>query len=148
MDTQESTSREFLFKPRQFLGAPLVQAPPKAGYISAAVQFTVPALAVGKSQHAAVLKLCERLGRQTYAAAIKRVTADDTKQVGTLVAIAFHVPEAETNKVVTSVIDNTCAPWSFRRNPDSFRVPSGTIRWSNTDRQHLYRTVLVAARPG
>jgi hypothetical protein len=72
MDTQESTSREFLFKPRQFLGAPLVQAPPKAGYISAAVQFTVPALAVGKSQHAAVLKLCERLGRQTYAAAIKK----------------------------------------------------------------------------
>src|ERR671919_471705 len=100
MDTQESTSREFLFKPRQFLGAPLVQAPPKAGYISAAVQFTVPALAVGKSQHAAVLKLCERLGRQTYAAAIKRVTADDTKQVGTLVAITFHVPESETNEVV------------------------------------------------
>jgi len=106
VEPEGRTSREFLFKPRQFLGAPLVTAPPRAGHVQAAVQFIIPGLAVGKHEHAAVLKLCDRLGREVRAA-LKRVTADDTKQVGTLVALAFHVPNAGTPEALTASVDDT-----------------------------------------
>ncbi|MFH1219994.1 MAG: hypothetical protein V1694_06030 [Candidatus Eisenbacteria bacterium] len=106
MNPDSGTSREFMFKPRQFLGPPLVVAPRRAGHVQAAVQFIIPGLTVGEKQKDAVRRLLDRLGREVWSAPLKRVASPDGKEVGTIVAIAFHVPQAATPEALIASIDD------------------------------------------
>lgn len=94
-----------MFRPRPCLWQPLVVAPPKDGYVQAAVQFIIPGLAVGQGTQA-VLKLFKHLGSQIYDGAIKKVTANDTKQEGTLVTVAFYVPQASDHETLMATVDD------------------------------------------
>jgi hypothetical protein len=106
MEQEERNTQQFAFTPRQFLGAPLVSAPPKAGHTQAAVQFIIPGLAVGKRQREAILKLCDYIGREIYCADLKKVATETTKEIGTLVAIAYYIPNVETEEAIAKSVDD------------------------------------------
>lgn len=106
MDEKGQTSREFMFKPRQFLGPPLVTAPKRLDYRQAAVQFIIPGLAIGSAQRAAVLKLCGQLGRDVHGATLKRVTGNTNNLAGTRVDIAFHIPELDSAEALMRSVDD------------------------------------------
>jgi hypothetical protein len=95
-------SHEFRFKPRQALGFPPVMPPSKTGCIRAAVLFAIPGLHVGQKQQAAVEALFSRLGREVWPSPLKMSRSEDGKQVATIVAIGFHVPDADTPQPVAA----------------------------------------------
>jgi len=104
METEEPTRQEFMFKLRPGLGEPLVIAPPRAGHVSSVVQFFIPGLALGQGR-AAVLKLFKHLGREIYDGAIKRWTGNNAKHGGTLVTVAFYVPQAAPDETLWASVD-------------------------------------------
>jgi hypothetical protein len=104
--TDDDTSRVDLFRPRQFLGPPRVVAPPKAGYVSAVVEFIIPGLAIAKSERNAALRFCDLLGLEIYRAAVDRVSEKKMGTPGTLISIAFYLPEVGSDEMVHNAIEN------------------------------------------
>ncbi len=102
----DKNGREFLFRPRQFLGKPAVVAPQKTGFASAAVQFIIPGLSVGKENREAILYMLKHLGLEIHGADLQRVENKTNKRVALLVAVSFYVQSSSKQETVDAFIDD------------------------------------------
>jgi len=94
-DDQDAHTDTYLFRPRQFLGPPLTVAPPKAGLVSANVQFIIRDLHIKADDRRAAAEISKHCGLDTFNTVTETRENKATGRKGTLVSIAFYVPEAE-----------------------------------------------------
>lgn len=106
MSDEKATSQAFKFRPRQSLGPPRTIAPPRAGSVSATVQFVILGFNFPESERSNFLNIATRCGLPVYDAKTERVRSQDGQE-STLVSIAFYVPEPAANQSHKAAVDET-----------------------------------------
>ncbi|MEA1958483.1 MAG: hypothetical protein U9N44_02255 [Chloroflexota bacterium] len=102
---EQGKTYSFRFKPVQYLGEPLIQAPQKKGFLSATIQFIIPGLYINEEGHE-FLAISKHCGIDVYDAKLEIVENQDQSQKATLTSIAFYVPKSVENTNIDQEVEN------------------------------------------